>query len=181
LEEAGRRGVRPELQVFASDLDEAALALGRQGRYPLAIEADMTEDRLRRFFTRESDHYRVSKELRDIVLFARHSLLKDPPFSRTDIISCRNVLIYLDRKSQQQVCATFHFALKPAGYLFLGSAETADGPAGMFRVVDREARIFQRTPIPNEARVTPRIGPSSFGAELLPARAPTHFRAASEA
>ncbi len=181
LEEAGRRDVRPELQVFASDLDEAALALGRQGRYPLAIEADMTEDRLRRFFTRESDHYRVSKELCDIVLFARHSLLKDPPFSRTDIISCRNVLIYLDRKLQQQVCATFHFALKPGGYLFLGSAESADHPAGLFRAVDREARIFQRTPIANETRAFPRVGPSSFGAELMPIRPPTHFRAASEA
>ena len=102
--------------------------LAREGRYPLAIEADMTDDRLRRFFTRESDHYRVTRDLRDIVLFAKHSLLKDPPFSRVDLISCRNVLIYLDRQLQQQVCATFHFALKPSGYLFLGSSESADSP-----------------------------------------------------
>ena len=73
------------------------MAFGREGRYPLAIETDVSEERLRRFFTREGDQYRVTRELRDIVLFARHSLLKDPPFSRTDLISCRNLLIYLDR------------------------------------------------------------------------------------
>ena len=126
------------------------MTIGREGRYPLAIEADMKEDRLRRFFTRESDHYRVTRELRDVVLFARHSLLKDPPFSRADLISCRNVLIYLDRELQQQVCATFHFALKPSGYLFLGSSESADSPVGMFRAIDRDARIYQRTSIPSD-------------------------------
>ena len=78
----------------------------------------MTEERLRRFFTREGDHYRVTRELRDIVLIARHSLLKDPPFSRVDLISCRNVLIYLDREVQSYVCAAFHFALQRAGFPF---------------------------------------------------------------
>ena len=101
LEEASRHEIRCGLQVFASDLDDNALAVAREGRYPVAIEADMTEERLRRFFTREGDHYRVTRELRDIVLIARHSLLKDPPFSRVDLISCRNVLIYLDREVQQ--------------------------------------------------------------------------------
>ncbi len=91
LEEAARHEIRPEIQIFASDLDEAALAFGREGRYPLAIETDVSEERLRRFFTRETDQYRVTRELRDIVLFARHSLLKDPPFSRTNLISCRNL------------------------------------------------------------------------------------------
>ena len=162
LEEASRHDIRCEIQVFASDLDEAALTIGRDGRYPLAIEADLTDDRLRRFFTRESDHYRVTRELRDVVLFARHSLLKDPPFSRADLISCRNVLIYLDRKLQQQVCSTFHFALKPQGYLFLGSSESADAPAGMFRPIDREARIYQRMPVPNEVRMTAAIRAAQF-------------------
>lgn len=146
LEEADRRDLRPEIQVFASDIDAAALAGAREGRYPLAIEADMTEERLRRFFTRENDHYRVRRELRDVVLFAKHSLLKDPPFSRVDLISCRNLLIYLDRELQQQVCVTFHFALRPGGYLFLGSSESADSPVGLFRVIDRDARIYQRAP-----------------------------------
>ena len=142
LEEADRQEVRSEIQVFASDLDESALAVGREGRYPAAVEADMTEDRLRKFFTRESDQLRVTRELRDIVLFAKHSLLKDPPFSRVDLISCRNLLIYLDRELQQQVCATFHFALNSPGYLFLGSSESADNPVGMFRIIDREARTL---------------------------------------
>ena len=142
LEEASRHEIRCGLQVFASDLDDGALTVAREGRYPVAIEADMTEERLRRFFTREGDHYHVTRELRDMVLIARHSLLKDPPFSRVDLISCRNVLIYLDREVQQQVCATFHFALQRSGYLFLGSSENADSPAGAFRVIEREARIL---------------------------------------
>jgi two-component system CheB/CheR fusion protein len=181
LEEAARHAIRCEIQVFASDLDEAALAVGREGRYPLAIEADMTEERLNRFFTRETDHYRITGELRDTVLFARHSLLKDPPFSRTDLISCRNVLIYLGRELQHQVCATFHFALKPGGYLFLGSSESADSPAGMFRAIERESRIYQRMPVATEVRVTPRLASRSSGPELLPARAPAPFRSAGEA
>ena len=181
LEEASRHEIRPGIQVFASDLDDGALAVARDGRYPVAIEADMTEDRLKRFFTREGDQSRVTRELRDVVLFAKHSLLKDPPFSRADLISCRNVLIYLDRELQQQVCAAFHFALRSPGYLFLGSSENADSPPGMFRAVDREARIYQRVPVPAEVRVTPRVGSGMFGLEPLPTRTPAPFRAPSEA
>lgn len=181
LEEANRHELRCGIQVFASDLDDSALAVAREGRYPVAIEADMTEERLRRFFTREGDHYRVTRELRDMVLVARHSLLKDPPFSRVDLISCRNVLIYLDREVQSQVCATFHFALQRAGYLFLGSSENADSPAGAFRALDREARIYQRMSVPSEVRVPSRVGAVTFGLEQLPARTRTAFRAPIEA
>jgi two-component system, chemotaxis family, CheB/CheR fusion protein len=180
LEEASRHEIRCGLQIFASDLDDSALMAAREGRYPVAIEADMTEERLRRFFTREGDHYRVTRELRDMVLIARHSLLKDPPFSRVDLISCRNVLIYLDRDVQSQVCATFHFALQRSGYLFLGSSENADAPTGAFRSIDREARIYQRMPIPSEVRVTPRAGAVTFGLEPMPSRTPA-FRAPVEA
>ncbi len=162
LEELGKRDVRCEIQVFASDLDEAALALARDGRYPIAIEADLTEERLKRFLIRENDHYRVTRDLRDVVLFARHSLLKDPPFSRADLISCRNVLIYLDRELQHEVCAVFHFALKPDGYLFLGSSENADNSPGMFRVVERESRIYQRMQVPTVMRVTARVEPPRY-------------------
>ena len=143
LEEAARRDLRPEIQVFGSDLDAGALAVGREGRFPATIEADVPEDRLRRFFQREGDHYRVRRELRDIVLFASHSLLRDPPFSRVDMISCRNLLIYLDRDLQQQVCNTFHYALNQGGFLFLGASESADQPAGLFRSIDRDARIYR--------------------------------------
>ena len=143
LEEASRHDIRPALQVFGSDLDVRSLAIAREGRFPAAIEADVSEDRLRRFFIREGDHYRVRQELRDIVLFASHSVLKDPPFSRVNLISCRNLLIYLDRELQQQVCSTFHYALNPGGFLLVGSSETADSPPGLFRTVDRKARIYQ--------------------------------------
>jgi two-component system, chemotaxis family, CheB/CheR fusion protein len=181
LEEASRHEIRCGLQVFASDLDDNALAVAREGRYPVAIEADMTEERLRRFFTREGDHYRVTRELRDMVLIARHSFLKDPPFSRVDLISCRNVLIYLDREVQSQVCTTFHFALQRSGYLFLGSSENADSPIGAFRNIDREARIYQRASIPSEVRITARTGVGTFGLEPMASRTKTAFRAPLEA
>jgi two-component system, chemotaxis family, CheB/CheR fusion protein len=142
LEELARRDDRPDIQMFASDLDASALATAREGRYPLAIQADVSEERLRKFFTREGDHYRIRREVRDIVVFAQHSLLRDPPFSHIDLISCRNLLIYLDRGLQNQVCGTFHYALRPRGYLFLGSSESIDGQH-LFRVVSRDARIFQ--------------------------------------
>jgi two-component system, chemotaxis family, CheB/CheR fusion protein len=145
LEEASRHEIRPAIQMFGSDLDARALAFARDGRFPVAIEADVSEERLRRFFLREGDEYRVRQEVRDTVLFANHSVLKDPPFSRVDLISCRNLLIYLDRELQQQVCSTFHYALNSGGYLLLGLSETADNPPGLFRTVDRKARIYQST------------------------------------
>ena len=181
LEESARRELHCAIQVFASDLDEKALMVGREGRYPLGIEADMTEERRKRFFTREQSGYSVSRELRDAVLFARHSLLKDPPFSRADLISCRNVLIYLDRELQNQVCATFHFALNPNGYLFLGASESADSPIGLFRTIDREARIYQRLSSGVDIRAFPRLGAPSFGFEPAPHRARLPSRGANEA
>src|SRR5262249_24290787 len=147
LEEADKHPLRPPIQVFGSDLDSRALASAREGRFPLAIEAAVSEVRLHRFFTLEDEHYRIRQEVRDVVLFAVHDLLKDPPFSHIDLISCRNVLIYLDRESQEQVCSTFHYALNPGGHVFLGASETADNPPGLFRSVDRSARIYQSTAV----------------------------------
>ncbi len=106
----------------------------------------------------------MTRELRDMVLIAKHSLLKDPPFSRVDLIFCRNVLIYLDRDVQSQVCVTFHFALQRSGYFFLGSSENADSPTGAFRSIDREARIYQPMSIPPEVRVTPRTNAVKYAA-----------------
>ncbi len=158
LEEAGRHDGRPQVQVFGTDLDARALAAAREGRFPLSIEADVSEERLRRFFVREGDHYRVQQEVRDMVLFAVHDLLKDPPFSHIDLISCRNVLIYLDRELQEQLCATFHYALSAGGYLFLGASETADNPPGLFRCIDRTARIYQSNAVPGDKpRLLPRL------------------------
>ena len=158
LEEASRQDIRPSFQVFGSDLDARALAIARDGLYPATIEADVSEERLRRFFMREGDQYRVRRELRDMVLFAAHNLLNDPPFSRIDLVSCRNLLIYLDRELQQQVCSTLHYALNPNGFLFLGSSEMVDNPPGLFRVVDRKARIYQSTVRPGDKpRLLPRL------------------------
>ena len=148
LERASSMGLLVPLQIFATDLDEGALAVAREGRYPRTIEANLSGDRLRRFFVDEGTHYRIRKEVRDAVLFASHSLLKDPPFSQVDLISCRNVLIYLDRSLQQQIVSMFHYALKPQRYLLLGPAETPDGASDLFAPLDREARIFQARPIP---------------------------------
>jgi two-component system CheB/CheR fusion protein len=153
LEQAAELGIKLRLQIFATDLDEGALATAREGRYPASIVADVTEERLRRFFAHEGAHYRIRKEVRDLVLFATHSVLKDPPFMRLNLISCRNLMIYLEREVQRQVCSTFHYALRPASYLFLGSAETADNVSDLFQVVDREARIYCAKP--SAARLLP--------------------------
>jgi two-component system CheB/CheR fusion protein len=142
LEEAARRGVHPLMQIFASDIDDIALATARDGRYPKSIEADVSEERLRRFFIPDEAHYRVKKELRDLILFAAHSALKDPPFIKIDLVSCRNLLIYLQRELQRQLCSLFHYALRPNGYVFLGTAETIDTTQAQFSPLDRDARIY---------------------------------------
>jgi len=157
LEQAARQDIRPMMQVFGSDIDARALAIAREGQYPAAIEADVSEDRLRRFFVKEADHYRVRQELRDLMLFASHNLLKDPPFSRLDLIACRNVLIYLDRELQELACNTFHYALNPDGFLMLGASESADNPAGQFRTFERKARIYRALATPGKLRLLPRL------------------------
>ncbi|MGO9544200.1 MAG: CheR family methyltransferase, partial [Rhodomicrobium sp.] len=163
-DEAARRGIRRELQIFASDLDSHALAIAREGYYPLAIESDVGEERLRKYFTKASDQYVIRREIRDLIVFATHSLLKDPPFSRLHLVSCRNLLIYLEKDLQQHVIATFNCALKPGGYLFLGTSESAEYSPGIFSAVDREAKIYQAIGRPlgtKEFRhlpITPRAG-----------------------
>jgi two-component system CheB/CheR fusion protein len=184
IEEAGRHEIRPEIQVFGSDMDVKALNVAREGRYPVAIEADVSEERLRRFFTRDGEFYRVKRDLRDVVLFASHSLLKDPPFSRLDLISCRNLLIYLDRDLQHQVLATLHYGLNPDGYLFLGSSESAEHADVLFRTVDRDARIFQSNARPTDRLPTlPRLTgvPADSGMIHIAAPAPISARGAQAA
>ena len=152
-EEADRRKMHPQVQVFATDLDERALATARDARYPRSIEVNVAEERLARFFVDEGTHYRIRKELRECVLFASHSVIKEPPFLRLDLISCRNLLIYLERSLQQQLCSIFHSGLKPGCFLFLGSAETADVAPDLFAPLDRDARIYCARP--HAARLLP--------------------------
>jgi two-component system, chemotaxis family, CheB/CheR fusion protein len=136
---------QPLLQIFATDLsDTVSLKRAREGVYPKNIEAEVSPERLRRFFTKEDDHYRISKAIRDACVFARHNVAADPPFSRVDLISCRNVLIYLSAPLQKRVLPTFHYALNPAGYLLLGHSETVGGFTDLFGVVDHRHRIYMK-------------------------------------
>lgn len=143
LEEAAKHEHRRDIQVFATDLNADTLIAAREGRYPRSIEADVDKQRLDRYFTCEGDDYRIRQELRDLVVFAPHSVLRDPPFLRMDLLSCRNLLIFLDRAIQSQVLTTLHHALKPGGYLFLGSAETTAAATHLFRALDDKAKIFE--------------------------------------
>jgi two-component system CheB/CheR fusion protein len=155
----------PLLQVFATDLDEDAIRAGREGVYPPTIEADVSEERLRRYFLKEHRGYRVRREVREMVLFAQHDVLKDSPFSRLDLVSCRNLLIYLNREAQQRVFQTFNFALQPQGLLFLGSSESAEEAATLFTVVDKKHRIFAQRLVPRAALPVP-VGPTSLALSL---------------
>jgi two-component system CheB/CheR fusion protein len=137
----------PAIQVFATDLDQEAVQVAREAVYPPAITADVSEDRLRRFFQQEHRGYRVRRELREMVLFAVHDVLRDSPFSRLDLVSCRNLLIYLTREAQARVLDTMHFALVPNGKLFLGASESIDENSPLFTMVDKKHRIFAQRPV----------------------------------
>ena len=143
---------RSELQVFATDIDDRAVAFGRNGLYSASLATDVSAARLKRFFALEKDRFRVAKQVREKVLFASHNVLCDPPFSRIDLICCRNLLIYLDKAAQARVLATLRFALKPEGYLFLGSSESADAALHLFTLVDKKNRFYKANPNGNAMR-----------------------------
>ncbi|WP_244470375.1 CheR family methyltransferase [Microvirga vignae] len=134
----------PHVQIFATDIDGRALAAARTGRYTEAIATDVAPERLARWFAKEGNTYCVVKELREMCIFSQHSVIKDAPFSRLDMISCRNLLIYLNADLQDRVIPLFHFALRPGGYLFLGNSENISRHARLFAPIDRGFRIFQR-------------------------------------
>src|SRR6185369_7919046 len=167
-EEAGRHKPAPALQVFATDLHAGALHQAREGRYLGNIEQDMSAERLKLFFHKEEGGYKVRRDIREMLVFAQHNLLADPPFSRLDLISCRNLLIYLQRGIQDEVIELFHYALKPDGVLVLGSSETLEA-TGLFVAEDKKHGIYRKRNVPvQEPRLTvfprrsaPGIGPSS--------------------
>ncbi|MCA1790811.1 MAG: PAS domain-containing protein [Thioalkalivibrio sp.] len=135
-----------KIQIFATDIDGQAVATARAGLYPPNVASDISPERLSRFFTREAEggSYRVNKAIRDMLVFSEHNVLKDPPFSKLDLISCRNLLIYLDVELQQRVLHLFHYALNPTGVLFLGTSETVGESGDLFAVLDRKAKIYRR-------------------------------------
>lgn len=134
----------PEIQIFATDIDTEAIAYAREGLYPDTISSDIHPERLQRYFQHEGNGYRIKKSVRERILFANHNLLNDPPFSRLDLVSCRNLLIYFNRDIQEQILYAWHYALRSSAYLFLGSSESADAVSDLFRVLNKKQRIFQR-------------------------------------
>ncbi|MGA0588696.1 CheR family methyltransferase [Dyella sp. KRB-257] len=155
-EEASKNRLMPGVQVFATDIDAAAINQARVAVYSAAITSDVPAPHINRYFVKEGgDHLRVQKGVRERVLFAHHNILRDPPFSKLDLIACRNLLIYLNREVQRDVLEIFHFALRPGGFLFLGSSESADAAPGLFSVVDKKHRIYRATEV---ARSISRIG-----------------------
>ena len=145
-EYAGTLVSPPSIQVFASDIDEEAIQVARAGFYTLNDAADVSPERLRRFFTKTHDGYSVRRELRELILFAQHNLLKDPPFSRIDLVTCRNLLIYLNRTGQEKAVNIFRFALNSGGYLFLGGSESVGEYSDLFVPADKESHIYQARP-----------------------------------
>src|SRR5437588_10091940 len=161
-EHANRLESPPSVQIFATDIDEQAIADARDGLYPSMIEADVSPERLREFFVRDHGRYRVRKEIREKILFATRNVLKDAPFSRCDLISCRNLLIYLTNKAQAQVFDIFHFSLRAGGLLFIGGSENHSQAQSLFSPVDPKHRLFVR-------RSTPR---PTWKVPVLPIRMP---------
>ncbi|MHB8253949.1 MAG: CheR family methyltransferase [Acidiferrobacter sp.] len=139
-----RAGQTRTLQMFATDLDETRIDKARAALYPETLVHEIGPERLRRFFVKQTGGYRVIKELREQIVFARHNLLSDPPFSGINLISCRNVMIYLEPPVQKRLLAVFHYALKPQGYLFLGTSESMGTATDRFESVDKKHKIYKK-------------------------------------
>ncbi|HCZ17321.1 MAG TPA: chemotaxis protein CheR, partial [Candidatus Accumulibacter sp.] len=136
---------RHTVQVFATDIDNRAIAIARAGLYPASVAADISPPRLARFFTAENGGgYRIHKSIRDMLVFSEQDVVRDPPFSRLDLVSCRNLLIYLGAEAQKKLIPLFHYALNPHGVLFLGGSESIGDSFSLFAVVDRKAKLYQR-------------------------------------
>jgi len=143
-EAMNRTGKHFNLQIFATDIDKDAIDRARQGEYPESIAADISPERLKRYFVKKNGTYKIKQEIRESVIYAVQNIISDPPFSRLDLISCRNVLIYLDADLQKQILPLFHFTLNPNGFLFLGTSESIGLAAELFAPLDAKWKIFRR-------------------------------------
>ncbi|SMF28269.1 two-component system, chemotaxis family, CheB/CheR fusion protein [Alteromonadaceae bacterium Bs31] len=145
LQDTGRqlRDLGITFQVFATDLDDEAITVARSGCYPAHIAEDISPERLERFFSKADEGYKVKKELRDMVVFAVQNVIKDPPFTKLDFLSCRNLMIYLESGLQNCLISTFHYALNPMGVLFLSTSESINNPPGLFLALDRKWKFYQ--------------------------------------
>ena len=149
------------VQIFATDIDKKAIESARAGVYPASIAADISEDRLSKYFIENPGEikgtpgtYRIQDKIREMLIFSEHDVIIDPPFSKLDVVSCRNLLIYMNSELQKKVISLFHYALKPGGYLFLGSSETVGDFGNLFLTVDRKAKIYQHTESSNNHHMT---------------------------
>ncbi len=172
IEERDKHGSDIEIQIFATDIDQRALNFAREGTYASSIKDELTPRRLDRFFRKTGNKYVVRKELRDMCVFSKHNLVSDPPFSQMDLISCRNLLIYLGQPLQLKLIPLFHFALRPQGYLLLGPSENLTSHTEIFRPIDKKHRISQRKAGP--AKPTTLFSGTRGGATSL-----SHARVAS--
>ena len=143
LEELGAARKNCPIQLFASDIEPETVRFAREGLYPQSIAADVSEERLKRFFAKTDKSYQVTKQLREAVIFSVQNLITEPPFSRLDLVSCRNVLIYLEPDIQK---ALFSFALRPGGYLFLGKSDGIAGQNELFATLSPKWRIYRKGP-----------------------------------
>lgn len=141
-----------KVQIFATDIDDHAIEKARAGIYPDGISADVSPEKLQRFFTREDGHFVVKKNIRELIVFATQNVVEDPPFSKVDMISCRNLLIYLDSDVQKKILPLFHYALNRNGFLFLGNSETVGEFGDSFVTIDRKWKLFQRSGSISKAR-----------------------------
>lgn len=148
LEHLGDQANDTTVQIFATDIDDKAINVAREGVYPEGIAADVSPRRLKRFFTRVTNGYRINKSIRDMCVFAVQNVVKDPPFSRLDMVCCRNLLIYLESVLQKRALQIFHYALKPNGYLLLGSSETTGSYAELFSLLDKKNKIYAKKSLP---------------------------------
>ncbi len=174
LEFLGDRAPLFKLQIFASDVDDEAVQVARRGIYPPQITLDVSPDRIQRFFVPRQGGYQVSRRLRDMVVFATQNVTKDPPFSRLDLVSCRNLLIYFQPVLQKKVLRIFHYALNPEGFLLLGTSETVGDSPELFTLVDRKAKVYRKKNMPSSATFDVTFG------EAPPRGGESAMRASSE-
>jgi two-component system, chemotaxis family, CheB/CheR fusion protein len=140
-----------KVQIFATDINSRAIVQARSGIYPASISIDISPERLERFFTQDSSgNYRIQKSISDMIVFSEQDIIKDPPFSKIDLLSCRNMLIYMDGELQKKLTPPFHYALNPGGFLFLGPSEIVGEFENLFDTLDRNSKLYRKKDISNE-------------------------------
>src|SRR5205814_3659418 len=176
LETLGSGPSKMRIQIFGTDLSESVIEHARMGIYSSAIEKDVSPARLKRFFVKRDGTYQIHRNVRDICTFARQNITADPPFSRLDLISCRNVLIYLSAELHKRCIPQFHYALNPGGYLILGPAESVGLYDELFKLADKKNKIYTKTATANPQKFA--IIPQGYGLAHLPVK--TNFGRGAE-